>query len=62
MLSEHWILTNVCATQADILTSTSSTPAYADASSYNGTLPYHKSTTSVRGLAPFIFGAGSLDQ
>ena len=30
--SGHWILTNVFVTQADILTSTSSTPAYANAS------------------------------
>ena len=31
-LSGHWILTNVCVTQADILTSAPSTPIYIDAS------------------------------
>jgi hypothetical protein len=40
-LSGHWILTNVFVTQADILTSAPSTPAYADASLVSGTLPYH---------------------
>ena len=39
-LSGHWILTNVFVTQADILTSAPSTPAYADASLDGGTLPY----------------------
>jgi hypothetical protein len=39
-VSEHWILTNVFATQSDILTSISSIPAFAGTSSYNGTLPY----------------------
>lgn len=38
----------------------------ADASHYNRTLPYHshkcKSIASVNTLAPFIFGAGTLDQ
>jgi hypothetical protein len=38
--SEHWILTNVFVTQADILTSASSTPSYDDASPYGRTLPY----------------------
>ena len=38
--SEHWILTNVFATQSDILTSISSISAFANTSSYNGTLPY----------------------
>ena len=38
--SGHWILTNVFATQADILTSASSTPTYVNASTYNRTLPY----------------------
>jgi len=38
--SEHWILTNVFATQSDILTSISSIPAFASTSTYNGTLPY----------------------
>ncbi|KAG9438446.1 hypothetical protein H6P81_021616 [Aristolochia fimbriata] len=40
--SGHWILTNVCVTQADILASASSTPARA---------------ASADRLAPFIFGA-----
>jgi hypothetical protein len=40
--SGHWILTNVFVTQADILTSDSSTLAYANASPYVGTLPYQK--------------------
>ena len=39
-ISGHVILTHVCATQADILTSASSTPAFANASHYNRTLPY----------------------
>ena len=39
-LSGHWILTNVFATQADILTSVSSTSTFANASTYNRTLPY----------------------
>ncbi|KAK2636900.1 hypothetical protein Ddye_031692 [Dipteronia dyeriana] len=43
----HWILTNVCVTQADILASASSTAARA---------------ASVDRLAPFIFGARALDQ
>ena len=38
--SGHWILTNVFVTQADILTSASSIPAYANTSTYNRTLPY----------------------
>ncbi|CAN0447064.1 unnamed protein product, partial [Ascophyllum nodosum] len=38
--SGHWILTDVFATQADILTSASSTSTYANASIYNRTLPY----------------------
>ena len=36
----HWILTNVCVTQADILTSASSTLTYINASPYSRTLPY----------------------
>jgi len=36
----YMILTYICATQADILTSASSTSAYANASTYNRTLPY----------------------
>ena len=38
--SGHWILTNVCVTQADILTSASSTLTYINASPYSRTLPY----------------------
>lgn len=38
--SGHWILTNVCVTQADILTSASSTMTYIIASPYSRTLPY----------------------
>ena len=63
--SGHWILTNVFATQADILTSASSTPAFANASTYNRTLLYRYNmypTASANYLAPFIFGAGLLDQ
>ena len=36
----HWILTNVCITQANILASASSTPARTSASLWGGTLPY----------------------
>ena len=39
-VSEHWILTNVFATQSDILTSISSISAFANTSTYHGTLPY----------------------
>ena len=66
--SGHWILTNVFVTQADILTSAPSTPAYADASLVSGTLPYHilivnqKSTASAGRLVPIIFGARTLYQ
>ncbi len=63
--SGHWILTNVFATQADILTFVSSTSTYANASIVNKTLPYRYSkypTTSANFLAPFIFGASLLDQ
>ncbi|MBA0792857.1 hypothetical protein Gohar_017318, partial [Gossypium harknessii] len=42
----HWILTNVCVTQADILAFTLSTPAHADASPYGGMLPYQGIFTS----------------
>ena len=38
--SGHWILTNVFVTQADILTSASSTTTYMIASPYSRTLPY----------------------
>jgi hypothetical protein len=63
--SGHWILTNVFATQADILTSASSTSTFVNASTYNRTLPYRYykyPTASANYLAPFIFGAGLLDQ
>ena len=62
----HWILTNVCVTQADILTSASSTPVCTDASPVCGTLPYRcpsgHPTASADRLVPFIFGARALDQ
>ncbi len=67
-LSGHWILTNVFVTQADILTSASSTPAYADASLDGGTLPYRIfinskiPTASAGRLVPIIFGARTLYQ
>ena len=67
-LSGHWILTNVFVTQADILTSAPSTPAYADASLVGGTLPYRISnkieipTASAGRLVPIIFGARTLYQ
>ena len=38
--SVHWILTNVFATHADILTSALSTSPFDLASTYNRTLPY----------------------
>ena len=63
--SGHWILTNVFATQADILTSILSTPTYVNASTYHRTLPYRYKkypTVSADYLAPFIFGARLLDQ
>ncbi|KAK9081069.1 hypothetical protein Scep_031064 [Stephania cephalantha] len=44
--SGHWILTNVCVTQADSLASASSTPARANASLSGGTLPYRCIFTS----------------
>ena len=64
-VSGYVILTHIFATQADILTSVSSTTALATASYYHGTLPYQYfsySTASVYHLAPFIFGARVLDQ
>ena len=56
----HWILTNVFATYADILTSASSTSPHDLASAYHRTLPYRSSTrdnptTSVHGLSPGYF-------
>ena len=63
--SGHWILTNVFATQADILTSASSTSTYVNASTLSRTLPYRYNkypTASANYLVPFIFGASLLDQ
>ena len=58
----HWILTNVFATYADILTSTSSTSPFDLASTYNRTLPYPLSklndAVSVICLAPLYFRRG----
>ena len=57
-ISGHWILTNVCATQADILTSALSTSTYVNASSYNRTLPYRYYkylTASANYLSPIHF-------
>ncbi|RDX95795.1 hypothetical protein CR513_21638, partial [Mucuna pruriens] len=56
----HWILTNICVTQANILTFASSTTARA-----SGTFPYRfifTSTTSANRLAPFIFDTKAFDQ
>ena len=64
----HWILTNVCVTQADILTSASSTLTYINASPYSRTLPYRYfiffkyPTASAGRLVPDIFGARTLHQ
>ena len=65
--SGHWILTNVCVTQADILTSASSTMTYIIASPYSRTLPYRYfflkyPTASADHLVPDIFGARTLHQ
>ena len=65
--SGHWILTNVCVTQADILTSASSTLTYINASPYSRTLPYRYfyfkyPTASAGRLVPYIFGARTLHQ
>ena len=64
--SGHWILTNVCVTQADILTSASSTVTYITASPYSRTLPYRYffkyPTASADHLVPDIFGARTLHQ
>ena len=65
--SGHWILTNVCVTQADILTSASSTLTYINASPYSRTLPYRYfswkyPTASADHLVPDIFGARTLHQ
>ncbi|KAK9080989.1 hypothetical protein Scep_031022 [Stephania cephalantha] len=63
--SGHWILTNVCVTQADSLASASSTPARANASSQAERSPtdaFLHPTASADRLALFIFGARALDQ
>ena len=61
--SVHWILTNVFATYADILTSASSTSPLDLASLYYRTLPYPFSklndTVSVICLSPGVFSARS---
>ncbi|KAK9907876.1 hypothetical protein M0R45_002764 [Rubus argutus] len=44
--SGHWILTNVCVTQADILASASSTPRSRGCFPLGGTLPYRCIFTS----------------
>ena len=60
--SVHWILTNVFATYADILTSASSTSPFDLASTYNRTLPYPYNklydAVSVICLAPVYFRRG----
>ena len=57
----HWILTNVFATYADILTSVSSTGPFDPASSYDRTLPYPLSklndAVSVICFSPGVFSA-----
>ncbi len=62
----HWILTNVFATYADILTSASSISPYDLTSLYYRTLPYPLSKlndkVSVIYIVPVIFGAEPLDQ
>lgn len=59
----HWILTNVFATYADILTSASSISPFDLTSSYNRTLPYPYSklydAVSVICLSPGVFSARS---
>ena len=59
--SVHWILTNVFATYADILTSASSTSPSDLASSYYRTLPYPLSklndAASVICFSPGVFSA-----
>jgi len=66
-LSAAWILTMLLATHAGIRTSAPSTAPYGTASTASRTLPYHcalttQSAASVVALAPFIVGAGALDQ
>ena len=61
--SVHWILTNVFATYADILTSASSISPFDLTSSYNRTLPYPLSklndAVSVICFSPSVFSARS---
>ena len=61
--SVHWILTNVFATYADILTTASSTSVSTLASSYYSTLPYPLSklndAVSVICFSPGVFSARS---
>ena len=61
--SEHWILTNVFATYADILTNVSSTSVFSLTSSYYSTLPYPLSklndAVSVICFSPGVFSARS---
>ena len=69
-LSAAWIPTMLLATHAGIRTSAPSTAPSGAASPAGGTLPYHprkpsgsrRSAASVTTLAPFIVGAGALDQ
>jgi hypothetical protein len=63
--SEHWILTNVFVTQADILASTLSTLTQINASPKSRTLPYRLEnqlhpTASAEYLVPAIVGARTL--
>jgi hypothetical protein len=65
--SGHWILTNVFATQTDILTSGTSTRPYELASpiperSPTDTDKYQYPTASADNLVPYIFGAKTLHQ
>ena len=61
-VSEHWILTNVFATHADILTCASSICPYDHTSTYNTTLPYPLSklndAVSVIYIVPVYFRRG----
>jgi len=61
----HWILTSVCVTQANILTSALSTTAHAGASPKAECSPtdaFSHPTALTERLAPFIFGARALNQ
>ena len=61
--SVHWILTNVFATYADILTTASSTSPFDLASTYCSTLPYPSNklddAVSVICFSPGVFSARS---